>query len=43
MVFKEGGMERKDFHPDYRVVIENLPYMKPEGEEETDEDLRKDA
>ena len=43
MVFKECGIERKDFHPDYRVVIENLPYMKPEGEEETDEDLCKDA
>ena len=43
MVLKEGGIERKDFHPDYMVVIENLPYMKPEGEEETDEDLCEDA
>ena len=43
MVLKEGDIERKDFHPDYTVVIENLPYMKPKGEEETDEDLCKDA
>ena len=43
MVLKEGGIERKDFHPDYMVVIENLLYMKPEGEEETDEDLPEDA
>ena len=25
MVLKEGSTERKDFHPDYTVVIENLP------------------
>ena len=43
MVLKEGGIEQKDFHPDYMVVIENLPYMKPDGEEETDEDLCEDA
>ena len=42
MVLKEGGIVRKDFQPDYTVVIENLPYMKSEGEEETDDDLRQD-
>ena len=40
MVFKEGSIKRKDFHPDY---TENLPHMKLEGEEETDKDLREDT
>ena len=43
MVLKEGGIVRKDFHPDFTIVIENLPYMKMEGEDETDDDLRQDA
>ena len=36
MVLKEGSIERKDFHPDYTMVIENLPYMKMDGKEESD-------
>ena len=40
---KEGGMARKDFHTDYTVVVENLLYLTPEGEEEMDEDLQSDA
>ena len=43
MVLKEGGLVRKDFHPDYTIVVENLPYMKSEGEDETDDDLHQDA
>ena len=43
MVLKEGSIEGKDFHPDYTVVIESLPYMKPDSEEETDKDLHEDT
>ena len=43
MVLKEGGIVRKNFHLDYTVVIENLPYMKSKGKDETDDDLHQDA
>ena len=40
---KEGGVQRKEFHPDHTIVIENLPYVQTGGEEETEDDLHGDA
>ena len=43
MFLEEAEVVRKEFHTDYTVVIENLPYMTPSREEETDTDLLSDA
>ena len=43
MVLKEGSIEQKDFHPDYTIVIENLPYIRTDGKEESDAELHGDA
>ena len=43
MVLKEGRIVWKDFHLDFTIVMKNLLYMKMEGEDETDDDLRQHA